>query len=121
VAEDRNDLHESTMAPELWQRLKALFHATLKENPQDRAAFIERECGDDQELRMHLKRLVEAEEQVTQTIDAPRVNLNNPASQRPLGMVVPRIGQTTSHYRIVEKLGDAAARKVTVLLQEQPK
>jgi len=93
------------MTPELWQRLKPLFHAALKENSQDRAAFIERECGDDQELRMHLKRLIEAEEQVTQTIDAPLVNLNNPAAQRRLGMVGPRIGQTISHYRIVEKLG----------------
>jgi hypothetical protein len=53
------------MTPELWQRMEPLLHAALKKNSQDRAAFLERECGDDQELRMHLKRLIEAEEPVS--------------------------------------------------------
>ena len=61
------------MTPELWQRLKPLFHAALKKDPQDRAVLIEEACGDDLELRMHLKQLIEAEEQGTRTIDAPLV------------------------------------------------
>ena len=104
-AEDRNDLRESNMTPELWQRLKPLFYAALKEDPQDRAAFVEKACGEDQELRMHLKQLIEAEEQGTRTIDAPLVNLNDLAAQGLLGMAGPTIGQAISHYRIVEKLG----------------
>ena len=58
------------MTPELWQRLKPLFHAALQRDPQDRAAFLEEACGDDLELRMQLKQLIEADEQGTRTIDA---------------------------------------------------
>ena len=93
------------MTPELWQRLKPLFYAALKEDPQDRAAFIERACGDDQELKLHLKQLIEAEEKGTRTIDAPLVDLNDPVALGALGVVGPMIGQTISRYRIVEKLG----------------
>jgi eukaryotic-like serine/threonine-protein kinase len=93
------------MTPELWQRLKPLFHAALKKDPQDRAAFIEEVCGDDLELKMHLKQLIEAEEQGTRTIDAPLVDLNDPAALELLGVVGPMIGQTISRYRIVAKLG----------------
>ena len=93
------------MTPELWQRLKPLFYSALKQDPQDRAAFIEKACGDDQELKMHLKQLIEAEEQGTRTIDAPLVNLNDPMALGTPQIVGPRIGQTISHYRIVAKLG----------------
>jgi hypothetical protein len=93
------------MTPELWQRLKPLFHATLENDPQDRAAFIEEACGDDLELRMHIKRLIEAEEQGTRTIDAPLVDLKDPVALGLLGAVGPMIGQTISRYRIVAKLG----------------
>ena len=100
-----NDRRESHMTPELWQRLKPLFHAALKEDPQDRAAFIENACGDDQELKTYLKQLIEAEEQGTRTIDEPLVNLNAPLSPGIFNNVGPTIGQTISRYRIVAKLG----------------
>jgi serine/threonine-protein kinase len=93
------------MTPELWQRLKPLFHAALKEAPQDRAAFVERACGDDLELKMQLKQLIEAEEQGTRTIDAPLVNLNDPIDAGRVSNFGPKIGQTISHYRIIEMLG----------------
>ena len=93
------------MTPELWQRLKPLFHAALKRDPQNRAAFIEEACGDDLELRMHLKQLIEAGEQGTGTIDAPLVDLKDPVAIGLLGVVGPMIGQTISRYRIVAKLG----------------
>ena len=43
------------MTAELWQRLKPLFHAALERSTQDRSAFIDAACGDDLELKMHLK------------------------------------------------------------------
>ncbi len=93
------------MTPELWQRLKPLFYSALKQDPQDRAAFIERACGDDQELKTHLKQLIEAEEKGTLTIDEPLVNLNQPIAPGIISNVGPTIGQTISRYRIVAKLG----------------
>ena len=77
--------HESFMTPELWQRLKPLFYAALKEDPRDRAAFVEKACGEDQELKLHLKQLIEAEEQGTRTIDAPLVNRDDLLDVRKAG------------------------------------
>jgi eukaryotic-like serine/threonine-protein kinase len=96
---------ESNMTPELWQRLKPLFFEALKKDPQDRAEFIEEACGQDQELRMHLKQLIEAEEQGTRTIDTPLVNVNDPMAPGRVGNFGPTVGQTISRYRIVEMLG----------------
>ena len=105
------------MTPELWQRLKPLFYAALKKDPQDRAVFVEKACGEDQELKLHLKQLIEAEGQGTRTIDAPLVNrddlLDAGKAGFQAGPFVPRhhgihramIGEIISHYRILEKLG----------------
>src|SRR5580704_2534558 len=65
-----------TMTPELWQRLKPLFHAALEEGPQSRAEFVNAACGGDLELKMHLEQLLEAEQQNTGSLDAPIAHLN---------------------------------------------
>ena len=64
------------MTPELWQRLKPLFHAALKEGTGDRTAFIDAACGEDKELKIHLEQLIEAEQQSTGSLDAPLVNFS---------------------------------------------
>jgi serine/threonine protein kinase len=64
------------MTPELWQRLKPLFHASLEEDTQNRAVFIEAACGGDLELKMHLEQLLRAEQQDTGSPDAPLAHLN---------------------------------------------
>src|ERR1700722_14357422 len=105
------------MTPELWQRLKPLFHAAREETTQDRAAFIEAACGDDLELKMHLKRLLDADEQSADARDAPLAHISQLLDDNgvPLdagklaavgvGIIRPMIGQTISHYRILETLG----------------
>jgi serine/threonine protein kinase len=107
------------MTPELWQRLKPLFQAALEESPQDRAAFIEAACGDDLELKTHLKRLLDANQQSVDSRDAPLAHihdlLDNSGSPFPelavggvgtsRSPVRSMIGQTISRYRILEKLG----------------
>jgi len=92
------------MTPELWQRLKQLFHAALQEGPGDRAAFVDAACGDDLELKMHLKQLLEAEAQDAGSLEARLAPLNK-FSDGSSRISSPTIGQIISHYRIVEKLG----------------
>ncbi len=104
------------MTPELWKRLKPLFHAALEKGTQNRAAFIESACGGDLELEMHLKQLLDAEQQDNGSLDAPNAHLNDfwdkKAGLQTDELVLGRfrtIGTMTdqiiSHYRIVEKLG----------------
>jgi serine/threonine protein kinase len=64
------------MTPELWHRLKPLLHAALEEGTQSRAAFIDAACGEDLELKIQLKQLLEAEQQDTGSLDAPLAPLN---------------------------------------------
>jgi serine/threonine protein kinase/tetratricopeptide (TPR) repeat protein len=92
------------MTPELWQRLKPLFHAALQESPQSRAAFVDAACGDDLELKMHLKQLLEAEEQDAGSLEARLAPLNGFLDDG-FRISSPTIGQIISHYRIVERLG----------------
>jgi eukaryotic-like serine/threonine-protein kinase len=112
-----NTRRESKMTPELWQRLKPLFHAALEAGSQNRAAFIDAACGDDVELKTHLNLLLEAEQQSHGSLDAPLAHLSDflngkdarfqsgaPAPDS-LSATGPMIGKTISHYRIVEKLG----------------
>jgi serine/threonine protein kinase/Tol biopolymer transport system component len=110
------------MTPELWQRLKPLFHTALREGPENRAAFIDAACHGDPELKAHLNRLLEAEERDTGSLDAPLAHVNDfldgvfledkEARRRPneivpgrFAIVRPMIGQMISHYRIIEMLG----------------
>ena len=96
------------MTPELWQRLKPLFHAALEQDKQNRAAFIESACGDDSELKTQLKHLLEAEQQRSDSLDAPLAHLDDLPHDngvRPAIPTLPMLGQTISHYRIIEKLG----------------
>ncbi len=91
------------MTPELWQRLKPLFHAALERGTEHRAVFIAAACGEDLELKQHLLRLVEAEEQGTQNLDQPLADLSNlfsPESNRfyPGEIVLGR-------FRIVRQIG----------------
>src|ERR1700743_1766572 len=93
------------MTPELWQRLKPLFHAALKEDIQTRDTFVESACGNDVELKMHLKLLLDAEQQNTSSRDEPLVYLEGLPDGNSIPITTPMTGRTISHYRIIEKLG----------------
>ena len=59
------------------RRVKALFHAALDlPDPADRPAFLDRECGDDLELRRRLEELLAA-------YDQPASALERPLARRP--------------------------------------
>jgi tetratricopeptide (TPR) repeat protein len=59
------------MTPEQWQRLKPLVREAIDLAAEERPAFIRRACGDDVELMRNLERLVQAEDEATQTPDTP--------------------------------------------------
>ena len=63
------------MTPEIWQRLKPLFHAALDRDPAERAEFINGACAHDPDLKLQLHALVRAEEQATKSFDGQFGNL----------------------------------------------
>ena len=91
------------MTPELWQRLKPLFHAALERNAEGRAAFITMACNGDLELKAHLNKLLEAEAQSTGSLAGPLVPLSDFFSIDTPGF---QAGETVlGRFRIVRLIG----------------
>lgn len=56
------------MKPDDWRKIDELFEAALEREPKDRAAFLESACGDDQELRREVEKMLRIDEQATEFI-----------------------------------------------------
>src|SRR5687767_11481166 len=46
------------MEPDRWKKAKALFEAAFDLDPKERHLFLERECADDEELRIEVSKLL---------------------------------------------------------------
>jgi len=46
------------MDPERWERVKAVYHSALDQDPGERAAFLDHACRDDRELRREVESLL---------------------------------------------------------------
>jgi hypothetical protein len=49
------------MTPDRWEQIFALFEATLRQPLPEREAFLARECGDDAELGVEVRKLLVAD------------------------------------------------------------
>ncbi len=58
-------------AAERYARVSELFRAAAELLPQDRAAFLEKECGNDESLRREVEALLEADAQSDGFIEQP--------------------------------------------------
>ena len=98
------------MTPELWQRLKPLFHAALVRGPAERAKFIDQACADDAKLKQHLNDLVRAEEQATGSLDRPLMDVAQLLDE---AMVRFQPGQVVlDRFRIVRPIGTGGMGEV---------
>lgn len=56
------------MKPDRWQRIDELFEAALERESHDRVAFLDKACGDDQQLRREVEKMLRIDEQATEFI-----------------------------------------------------
>src|SRR5450631_2799092 len=91
------------MTPELWQRLKPLFHAALDREPGKRAQFVDQACADDADLKRQLNALIHAEEQGTGSFGGPLVNLPGLLSKASVRFYQGQI--ILDRFRIVRSVG----------------
>jgi eukaryotic-like serine/threonine-protein kinase len=95
------------MKPERWQQLDELFHSALEREPEERAAFLDKVCTDDEPLRKHVEALLAAHEEAGSFIESPAmaVEARGLAADRGTPETELRTGELVSHYRIIAALG----------------
>lgn len=58
------------MKPDRWQKIDELFEAALEREPRERAAFLDKACGSDQQLHREVEKLLRIDEQATEFIQS---------------------------------------------------
>ena len=91
------------MDQERWQRIEELMQEALDLESGERAAFLERECDDDDALRSEVERLLELGDEDFSLIEQPAIEV----AAAMLGAPAPdeRAGQRFGRYEIGELLG----------------
>jgi serine/threonine protein kinase/tetratricopeptide (TPR) repeat protein len=97
------------MDAERARRLEELYHSALERDLAERAAFLKSACGTDPELRREVESLLAHDEKAEDFIERPalevaaRLAARDERQSQPPGSAL--VGQTVSHYRIIEMLG----------------
>ena len=98
------------MNPERADRVQQLYHSALEHDSGERDAFLRQACIDDQALEHEVRSLLAAHQEAESFLESPAMEVvarvlaqyedkKSHESSRSL------IGQTVSHYRILERLG----------------
>ena len=91
------------MTPERWQRVDEIFQAAIELKVEERPAFVERTCADDEELRREVESLITADEQGLSFVDEPAFQVA--AGLLATGEPELEEGQSIGHYEIVGPIG----------------
>src|SRR6516165_163561 len=98
--------------------VESVFLAALeKGSPEERAAYLERACGPDLELRRCVERLLSAHPSVGDFLQAAAPSLGATADQPSL---VERPGSMIGPYKLMEQLGEGGMGLVFVAEQQHP-
>lgn len=87
------------MNPEHWQKVKAILEKALEIAPESRSAFLDESCGNDEELRREIEKLLEFENDGADLLEQAAVS--TVLEKAPTAFLDKQIG----HYKIIGELG----------------
>ena len=98
------------MDRERWQQVDRLLQSALQQPPGEREAFLRQACAGDEALEREVRSLLTAQQEAGSFLESPAVEvaaraLASQQSQKAAEDADSLIGQTISHYHIIEKLG----------------
>lgn len=98
------------MTPERWERVGRIYHDALELESSERTAFLDRACGNDEELRSEVLSLLAAEKQVGEFIAEPAfVKATELLKSQNIN---PLAGQKLGGYEILSQLGKGGMGEV---------
>ncbi len=101
-------------------REELLFQLALTKSADERAAFLDRECGSDAALRARLEALLVAHEQ-PDTLLATQAEAARPTIKLELADAPDEaVGQTLGRYKLLERVGEGGCGVVYVAEQTEP-
>lgn len=91
------------MTPERWKQIEQLYHAALKLEPGERAAYLQEACQHDKELRREVESLLAADQQASHFMESPAIEVAAQALMDPDPPSL--IGRQLGAYMILSSLG----------------
>ncbi len=102
------------MSPQDWEKVSELFEAVEGLGPPERAAFLDRECGDSPEIRREIESLLAAHSDAGDFINVPIVpDLQFPARENNANSLA---GARFGHYVIERSIGSGGMGDVYLAL-----
>ena len=101
--------------PERWKQVEKIYHAALEREPRRRSEFLDEACAGDEVLRREVESLLVQHTEAENFIESPALEvaamgmMTGDSTQLTVAVqskFPSRVGQTVSHYRILEKLGE---------------
>src|SRR5438876_589276 len=90
------------MNSERWKQIESVLQAVLDRPPEERDSYIREISSGDEELEREVRSLLSSDRHAGEFLENPAIELSARALARD---GTSPIGQTISHYKIVEKLG----------------
>src|SRR5437867_4084453 len=99
------------MDSERWKQVDNLLQSALELPPEERDAFLRHACAGDKALEREVRSLLSSQQQAGSFLENPAIEVAARAIALKQNKETPvtsgsLAGQTISHYRVVEKLGD---------------
>jgi eukaryotic-like serine/threonine-protein kinase len=104
--------------PIVSKRVQAIFLAAVEQ--ADRTSILDRECGDDLELRQRVEALLKANDEPASYLDQTPVALANPTGTIDFAPITEKPGSMIGPYKLKEQIGEGGFGLVFVAEQQEP-